>query len=212
LALSLLSAASLAIVAGCGDQDAEVGSQAAVTEDVAPTPPATSRTVSPPAGVPADANPSSEFKPAPDFTLPKLGGGTVQLSSLRGKVVLVDFWATWCGPCRAVIPHLNSLQAAHKEAGLEVVGVSLDRQRGAVTPLDQVEAFAKTTRMDYAVALGSQATAASFGGVRAIPTAFLIDREGRIRNRYVGMQPAGVMQEAVQSLLNEPKPESDGPI
>jgi thiol-disulfide isomerase/thioredoxin len=209
LALSLLTAAPLVIVGGCGDQDAQAGSQAAATQDVAPAPP---KSASPSDGAPTKAGAGTDYKAAPDFTLEKLGGGTVQLSSLRGKVVLVDFWATWCGPCRAVIPHLNSLQATHKKDGLEIVGVSLDRQRGEMTALEQVEAFAKTTRMDYSIAMGSQATAAAFGGVRAIPTAFLIDREGRIRNRYVGMQPANVIQKAVQSLLDEPTPESDGPI
>ncbi|MGH2571352.1 MAG: TlpA disulfide reductase family protein [bacterium] len=193
--LVLLPAAALAVVAGCGDRDAEAGA-GEPTPAPAPAPNAQA--------APAPAPPApGGFQTAPDFTLEKLGGGTVKLSSLRGKVVLIDFWATWCRPCIASIPHLNSLYATHHKDGLEILGVSLDRGQGAQTGREVVEAFSRTTRMDYPVLMGSQATAASFGGIQAIPTAFLIDREGRIRNRYVGMQAPAVMEAAVAALLAE---------
>jgi thiol-disulfide isomerase/thioredoxin len=199
--LALFPALALVVAAGGGERDAEAGAGAAPAPATpAPAlPSATPPTPPSPAPVPAPQS----FESAPDFTLEKLGGGTVQLSSLRGKVVLVDFWATWCGPCRASIPHLNSLYATHNKSGLEILGVSLDRGQGDQTGRDLVEAFSRTTRMDYPVLMGSQATAASFGGIRAIPTAFLIDRQGRIRNRYVGMQPPTVMEKAIAALLAE---------
>jgi peroxiredoxin len=190
-----LFAAVLGTAAGCGNRDAEAGAAAAPAPSPAPSP-------APPAQA-APAPAAQTFQAAPDFTLEKLGGGTVQLSTLRGKVVLVDFWATWCRPCIASIPHLNSLYAAHQKDGLEILGVSLDRGQGAQTGRDVVEAFSRTTRMDYPVLMGTQATATSFGGIQAIPTAFLIDREGRIRNRYVGMQAPAVMEKAIAALLAE---------
>jgi len=192
LAHSLVAAATLAVAAACDNSDADARAGAAATGQADASP--------------APASPAAEpprWQAAPDFQLQKLGGGTVQLSALRGKVVLVDFWATWCGPCRASIPHLNSLYAAHQKGGLEILGVSLDRARGDQSPRTLVESFAENVQMDYPVLMGDQATAESFGGIRAIPTAFLIDREGRIRNRYVGMQPPAVMEKAVAELLAE---------
>ncbi len=156
----------------------------------------------------ADGPAASDHEPAPDFTLARVDGGELTLSSLRGQVVLLDFWATWCGPCRRGIPHLNSLYAEHKDEGLQILGVSVDRERGGVSGKDQVLAFMKKTKMDYPNIMGTAGVAQLYGGIRSIPTAFLIDREGRIRNRYVGLQPPAVFERDVKKLLAEGAGES----
>jgi thiol-disulfide isomerase/thioredoxin len=130
-------------------------------------------------------------------------GGTLQLSSLRGKVVLLDFWATWCAPCRRAIPHLNKLHSTYGEDGFEIVGISVDQPRGTVAALDLVRAFMARTTMKYPNVMGSLSVVTAYGGIRSIPTAFLIDREGRIRHRYVGYQPPHVLDRDVKAVLAE---------
>ncbi|MCA9750954.1 MAG: TlpA family protein disulfide reductase [Gemmatimonadetes bacterium] len=144
-----------------------------------------------------------DFQMAPDFELADLGGGTLKLSELRGKVVLLDFWATWCGPCRKGIPHLNSLVAEHGDSGLEIVGISVDRGNSNTSGADLVRAFTQKTEMNYRLVMADAKTVQLYGGIRSIPTAFLVDREGRIRKRYVGLQPPQVFERDVKELLDE---------
>lgn len=133
---------------------------------------------------------------APDFQLKTLDGQVLQLSSLKGKVVLLDFWATWCPPCRAEIPHFNALYAAYKERGLEIVGVSLDE--GGDGP---VRAFVQQNGMAYAVGMGDSRLTQAYGGIQGIPTTFLIDREGKIARKYVGYQDKEVFEKEIRRLL-----------
>jgi thiol-disulfide isomerase/thioredoxin len=205
-ALSASAFALLFGVSGCTENKAGADSTPGIPS---PYPPGAA--LKPAEPVPAEA-PQRGYQAAPDFTLENLAGGTLQLSSLRGKVVLIDFWATWCGPCRTAIPHLNSLYAAHKAQGLEVIGVSVDRGRGNQSGADLVKEFAKQVKLDYPQVMATQATVQAYGGIQSIPTAFLIDREGFIRKRYVGLQPKHVFDAAVQELLNEPAPGEDGMI
>ena len=126
---------------------------------------------------------ADSFKPfaAPAWTLPDVDGKTVSSDQLKGKVVVLDFWATWCGPCRSEIPGYVELQKKYGEAGLAVVGVSLDRGGPLV-----VKKFVEQQKITYLIVMGDDKIAAAFGGVEAIPTTFIIDRDGTARFRKEG--------------------------
>ena len=128
-----------------------------------------------------------DFKPspAPTWTLTDVEGKAVSSDQLKGKVIVLDFWATWCGPCRSEIPSYIELQRQYGPAGLAIVGVSLDRGGPAV-----VKKFIAEQKINYQIVLGDDKVAEAYGGVEAIPTTFIIDRSGTIRYRKVGaMEP-----------------------
>jgi thiol-disulfide isomerase/thioredoxin len=135
----------------------------------------------------------------PDFAVTDMEGRRLALADLKGKVVLVDFWATWCGPCREEVPALVSLQSRYGPRGLQIVGISLDDDPAPVRE------FYARYRMNYPVALGSAALAERFGGILGLPVAFLIDRGGRIRAKHVGQTAPAVFEKEVQGLL-QPAP------
>ncbi len=134
--------------------------------------------------------------PAPSWTLPKLDGTTLASSELAGKVVVVDFWATWCPPCREEIPGYVEMQRELEAQGVVVIGVSLDRAGPTV-----VKQFAERYGINYPLVMGDEDTVQAFGGIEAIPTTFLIDRDGRIRHRKVGMMAREEYEPLVRSLL-----------
>ena len=117
---------------------------------------------------------------APNFTLPSVDGKTITLSKLRGKVVLLDFWATWCAPCRTAIPHLNDLYKAYRTRGLEIIGVSLD-----TGSQERVKRFAVSMSIQYPIIMADDNVLKDYG-IAPIPTTFLIDRNGHISNKWVG--------------------------
>ena len=135
---------------------------------------------------------------APDFSLTDVNTGkNFTLASMRGKVVLVDFWATWCGPCRMAIPHLIDLQQQYKGKGLQVVGVSLDQQGPAV-----VKPFYQQWKMNYIVGVDDQGQVArQYGGIRSIPTAVLIDKHGKVITGFVGYRPKEEYENAIKAAL-----------
>ncbi len=127
-------------------------------------------------------SPSSRPRPAPDFALPDLKGKRESLSSFKGKLILLDFWATWCEPCREEIPELKNLYAKYRDRGFVIVGVALDFDgKASVLP------FARKAGIGYPVLLGEGLAPAGYS-VSGIPTAYLIDRQGLIVHRYVGPQ------------------------
>jgi thiol-disulfide isomerase/thioredoxin len=167
----------------------------------------------------APATPAKETKPAKDgaaapagasaMTLPKLGpapawqlkdvnGAPVSFEQFKGKVVVVDFWATWCPPCRAEIPGYVEMVRKHGPEGLVIVGISLD-QAGP----DVVKTFAAKMGINYPLVMGDEAVVAAFGGVEGIPTTFLIDRQGQIRDRKVGAEEAATYEQKLLAVLRE---------
>ena len=136
------------------------------------------------------------FKQAPDFTLPGIDGSEIALSDFRGKVVILDFWATWCPPCRAEIPHFIELYDTHKDKGLEIIGVSLDWNAERI-----VGAFAEENSINYTLLVGDNDVTDLYGGVMSIPTTLVIDRKGRIRERFVGYRDKEVFEKAIKELL-----------
>jgi peroxiredoxin len=137
---------------------------------------------------------------AHDFTLKTLDNQEVTLSGFRGKVVLLDFWATWCGPCRQSIPHLVDLYRSHHAEGVEVVGMSVDKG-GEET----VRKFVQAMGVPYPIVLTPDDLARRYG-VTGIPALFLIDKQGKIRERFVGFSPSMMKQaeSALKDLLAEP--------
>ena len=140
---------------------------------------------------------SAPPRPAPAFEVTTLDGRTISLASLKGKVVIVDFWATWCPPCREEIPHFVQLYKTYAPK-LEILGISLDEDGK-----EAVAAFVKEHEMTYPVALGDEALGDTFGGIRGLPTTFVIDPQGRIVRKYLGYQPPETFEHDIQALLPE---------
>src|SRR5712692_10183221 len=144
---------------------------------------------------------------APDFTLTSLDGRSVRLSHLRGKVVVLNFWATWCAPCKVETPWLVEFYQRYQSAGLEIVGVSMD-DGGP----DRVAEFINARHVNYPILMGSRAVAEAYGGVRFLPQTFFVGRDGRIIEQTFGIrQRSDFEQEIRQALgLHEPSTFSPG--
>lgn len=133
---------------------------------------------------------------APAWQLKDLSGAVVSFEQFKGKVVVVDFWATWCPPCREEIPGYIALADKYGKDGLVIVGISLD-QAGP----DVVKAFAAKSGINYPLVMGDENVVAAFGGVEGIPTTFLIDRAGQIRDRKVGSVETAEYEKRILAVL-----------
>lgn len=136
--------------------------------------------------------------PAPDFQLKDLAGKDLSLASVHGKVVLLNFWATWCGPCRAEIPSLIELQNRYKER-LQIIGLVVDDN-----DQDAVKQVADSEGINYPVALASDNIRLAYGGIPALPTLFVINSEGRIVQKHVGLFNPALYETEVRALLDLP--------
>jgi peroxiredoxin len=137
---------------------------------------------------------------APAVAFPMLNGGSLRLAELKGQVVLVNFWAAWCPPCRAEMPGFQAAYDARHADGFSVIGISMDQN----SPLS-VAAFLRDHRISYPVALATPATVAAFGNVNDLPTSFLLDRQGRIRYTVRGIFAPATLHTVVDQLLAEPR-------
>ncbi len=136
--------------------------------------------------------------PAPTWQLKDLDGKVVSSDQFKGKVLVVDFWATWCGPCRMEIPGYIELQKKYGKDGLVIIGVSCDQDKHAA---QTVKNFVQKSGMNYVVVMGDEEVQAAFGGMDALPTTFIVDREGQIRDRKVGAEPAAEYEQAILKYL-----------
>jgi thiol:disulfide interchange protein len=147
----------------------------------------------------ADAATGSTADPAPAITLKMLNGPALSIESLRGKVAVVDFWATWCLPCLSEIPMFNQIKKDYQAKGVEVVAISLD-----VEGASKVKPFLKEHPMDYTQTIGDQSTAKAFNvDDSTLPATLLIDKQGRIRFRHVGITKKDVLEAEINQLVNE---------
>ena len=133
---------------------------------------------------------------APDFELHSVGGGNFRLSALRGQPVVVNFWGTWCAPCKVEIPWLVQLDQTYRAQGVRIVGVAMES--GSV---EEITKFARERNMEYLVVLGNSATAEEYGGVRFIPQSFFIDRDGRIIKTATGLTDKKDLEDGIKALL-----------
>lgn len=148
----------------------------------------------------ASGSVTAQFRgqPAPDFELQALDGKNVKLSDFHGKAVLLNFWATWCGPCKIEMPWFVELQKEYGPQGFQIVGVAMDD-----TSTDEIAKFAKEMGVNYPVLLGKESVGQSYGGVGVLPTTFFIDRDGKLLTREFGLQSRSVFVDHIKEALGQ---------
>jgi cytochrome c-type biogenesis protein len=139
----------------------------------------------------------SAFPSAPELELQTLDGKPFRLNELRGRVVMLNFWATWCLPCRAEIPELSAMQREMDGNGLTIIGVSWD------DTAEGIREFQSELRQDYKVVLGGEQVQDKFGGIPSLPTTYIIDRDGRIRQKIIGARERASFEAIIKPILDE---------
>jgi cytochrome c biogenesis protein CcmG/thiol:disulfide interchange protein DsbE len=146
-----------------------------------------------------ESNPSlSRLPSAPNFVLKDLNGKKVTLTDFKGKVIILTFWATWCPPCRAEIPHFVDLYSAYRSKGLEVVGISLDSYN-----VGGLKDFVKKYQITYPVLVGDNKISSDYGGITSIPTTFIITQDAKIFRVYVGYLEKSDFEKDIKILLRK---------
>lgn len=140
----------------------------------------------------------ARLRVAPDFSLESLNGEIVHLSDFRGKVVLLNFWATWCGPCKILTPWFVDLQNQYRPEGLEIVGIALDEDATKV----EIAELTDELRVNYIVLIGNEKVAKAYGGVPAMPDTFFIGRDGKIVDRIIGLKSKGEIEDYIKKALD----------
>ncbi len=139
----------------------------------------------------------TQSTPAPDFSLQSLDGKTMRLSDFRGKAVLLNFWATWCGPCKIEMPWFVDLQKEYGSQGLQIVGVAMDD-----ASKEDIAKFARDMGVNYPILIGKEAVGDEYGGVPALPESFLIARDGKIVDKIIGLRGKAEIEDAVKKALD----------
>jgi len=139
-------------------------------------------------------------KQAPNLSLKDADGNAVNLADYRGKVVLVNFWATWCGPCEAEIPWFIEFEKKYKDQGFAVLGVSMDDDGWK-----SVRPYVASHKINYRVMIGSEVVSQQFGEIESLPTSFVLDREGRIASNHIGLVDKVDYQNEIVKLLEAPR-------
>ena len=134
---------------------------------------------------------------APDFTLQSLDGKTMRLSDFRGKAVLLNFWATWCGPCKIEMPWFVELQNQYASQGFQIVGVAMDD-----ASKEDISKFAKDMGVNYPILIGKESVGDEYGGVPALPETFLIGRDGKIVDKILGLRGKAEIEDAIKKALD----------
>jgi peroxiredoxin len=144
-------------------------------------------------------------KQAPNFSLKDAAGNPVNLADYRGKVVLVNFWATWCGPCEVEIPWFIEFEQKYKDQGFAVLGVSMDDDGWK-----SVQPYVAKHKINYRVMIGSEVVSQQFGDIASLPTSFVLDRQGRIATNHVGLVDKSEYQNEIVKLLGDVKSSAVG--
>lgn len=134
---------------------------------------------------------------APAFTVKTVDGRSLRLADFKNKPVIVDFWATWCGPCRASMPHLNDMQERYSAKGLSVIGMSVDESGTA-----PVKKFANNIGVKFTIAMANDQVLDAYGPIRSIPTTFFINRKGEVVRRVVGYIDKETMDGYVKEIVD----------
>ena len=135
-------------------------------------------------------------RPAPEFVRNDLDNNRVELAALRGRVVLLNFWATWCAPCQIEMPRFAEWQTKYKAQGLEIIGISMDDDAAPVREL------LRKRRVNYPIVMGDEELGLQYGGVLGLPVSYLIDRKGIIGGHYKGEADLSAMETEVRKLLD----------
>ncbi len=150
----------------------------------------------------ANAGAGMKGKAAPDFALASLEGKTVHLSDYRGKAVLLNFWATWCQPCKIEMPWFVELQKQYGPQGLQVVGIAVDEDASE----EDLSKFAKNLGVNYPILVGKEAVESDFGGVQFLPATLYIDRDGKIVDKVFGLTDRSDIEDNIKKALAQGKP------
>lgn len=137
-------------------------------------------------------------KMAPDFELKTLDGKTVRLSDFRGKAVLINFWATWCGPCKIEMPWFVDLQKQYGPQGLEIVGIAMDDSEDK-----EIADFVKEMKVNYTILKGKESVGEAYGGVVGLPTTFYVGRDGKIVDQAAGLVSRSEIEQNIKTALSQ---------
>jgi len=148
---------------------------------------------------PAVVLPTGAGKPAPDFTLQSIDGKTFHLADFRGKAVVVNFWATWCQPCKIEMPWFVELQKKYGPEGLQILGISADEDTSA----DELGKFAKGMGVNYPVLLGKEEVEQAYGGISFLPVTVYVDRDGKVVDKVFGLKGRAEIEDDIKKALGQ---------